>query len=235
MSACFWRSVSTQSLRRALLWVLKMSCLFELCARTACAQGGESEKRHILQPVLRMTKTARREDWNWVLFAARVEYGKACTALAHYSEMRNALLRVAAETPELDGDTRTSLSELRSCTDAQICSGAWGEAVKTLQRSLRLIGMADGYTLACVNVGLAAIGIQACLLPEAERRLLRAVPVLRKRKGDDGRAAEAVKQLLTLVRPRKRLRGRSHPENILWDIPGTTVLCVEQAMWHDCY
>ncbi len=49
------------------------------------------EKRQLLEPILRLRKTVSRKDWNWMLTVARLEYGRACFALAHYSETSHAL------------------------------------------------------------------------------------------------------------------------------------------------
>jgi hypothetical protein len=62
----------------------------------------DGASRHLVDPLLRMTQTARRHDWEWILFAARLEYGKACVALSHWSRERHTLLRLTAEKPGLE-------------------------------------------------------------------------------------------------------------------------------------
>jgi hypothetical protein len=49
------------------------------------------EKRQLLEPLLRLRKTVSRKDWNFLLTVARLEYARACFALAHYSETTRAL------------------------------------------------------------------------------------------------------------------------------------------------
>ena len=190
----------------------------------------DGTSRHIDQPILRMAQTARRLDWEWILWVARLEYGRACVALSHWSSERHTLLRMAAEKPGLEPHTYSFICELHSLAEAQLSSGAWRDAVETLQRILDIIGECDGYTLACVQVVLAAVEVASDLLPQAERRLLRALPVLRQLGDGDGRAAEAVLLLLAMVRPRRRVRGRAHAEDVLLDTPGTPVLDAWRVM-----
>jgi hypothetical protein len=128
--------------------------------------------------------------------------------------------------------TYSHLSELRAYAEMQLTAGGWRDAAETLRQMLAVIGETGGYRLACFSVCLAAVEIASDLQAHAEFRLLRAIPVLR-RGGGDLRVAEATMLLLSIVRPGRRLRERRHPEEILWDIPPTSVLSARAAMPSD--
>ena len=134
-----------------------------------------------------------------------------------------------ATTKGLAPHTYTYLREQHAYAETQLSSGGWHDAVETLQRMLSAIGETGGYKLACFNVCLAAVEIVCDLLAQAELRLLRSIPVLR-RGGGGFRVAEATMLLLTIVRPRLRLRERKHPEAIAWDIPATADLRARAIM-----
>ena len=124
-------------------------------------------------------------------------------------------LRIAADRPEANGGNYARASTLRSVADYQSFCGSWEDAADTLQLVVAVVERAheDAYTIACANADVAAAQLRAGLLAQAERRLREALPALRKRKGGDSRAAEAAGMLSVSVTPRKRLRGRTHPDN----------------------
>ena len=55
------------------------------------ATGQNDEKRRLLGPLLQLKMTASRMHWNWMLIVARLEYGRACFALADYYETSHSL------------------------------------------------------------------------------------------------------------------------------------------------
>ena len=88
-------------------------------------------------------------------------------------------------------------------------------AAGTLRRVTSILEKAlprDPYTVACARLDESAAQIGAGVLTEAGRLLRGALPELRKRKGEFTRATEAATLLAALVQPRKRIRGRTHPE-----------------------
>ena len=131
-----------------------------------------------------------------------------------WSALQRAL-RIAAEHRDVCGAAFAAVSALRQVAECQAAARKMGAAAVTLRRVTTILENSlprDKYTVACARVDESAAHIGAGVLSEAERLLRGALPVLRKRKGEFTRAGEAAKLLAALVRPRKRIRGRTHPE-----------------------
>ena len=106
-----------------------------------------------------------------------------------------------------------TVGTLRAAADYQMKCQFWADAANTLQLASCIIERRGGaYTAACANVDTAAAHVHAGAFSEAEELLRKAMPVLRKRGGQ--RANDAAMLMAGLVRPLKRLRGRTHPEDI---------------------
>ena len=107
-------------------------------------------------------------------------------------------------------------STMRCVADYQMACHAWREAAETMQLVSCIVegGHGSPYSVACAHVDQAAVQLRAGLRAEAEERLRKAMPALRRRKGGNKRAWDAANMLSSLVRPHKRLRGRTHPEDI---------------------
>ena len=114
----------------------------------------------------------------------------------------------------MSGAAYAAASTLRTVADCQLADGSMAAAAITLRRVTTILERAsDEYTVACARLDEASAQIGAEQLPEAARLLRRALPDLRKRKGGHTRAEEAATLLAALVRPSKRLRRRTHPED----------------------
>ena len=124
-------------------------------------------------------------------------------------------LRISEEHSHVKGSPFVVVSALRATADCQVAKGAFRAAAETLRRvtsMLEQLSRGDTYTIACAQIDESAAHISLGNLAEARRLLRLALPELRKRKGGHCRTSEAAILMASLLVPKKRIRGRTHPE-----------------------
>lgn len=133
---------------------------------------------------------------------------------AAWASLKQAL-RISALEPGVPGNAFAAASTLRTIADCQMVAGSMRSAAGTLRRVTCIFEQTsprDPYAVACAQVDEGAAQMGAGMLAEAGCLLRGALPILRKRRGEHTRVAEAATMLASLVRPRKRIRVKMRPE-----------------------
>ena len=186
-------------------------------ARASLALADHAQTKRSLRPLWKLRKTD--DKFLALLYAeALCLFAKASLHQGNGPAAWKALqqaLRVSDEHSDVKGSAFCAASVLRTVADAQQAAGSFTAAARTLRRvtgMLEQLSPRDTYTSACARVDESAVHIAAGKWAEAKALLREALPVLRKRKGGYTRASEAALLLGSMVLPRKRLRGPTHPE-----------------------
>lgn len=196
-------------------WLIQVGRLEH--ARACLALADYAQTKRSLRTLWKLRKTD--DKFLALLFAeALCLFAKASlyhgNGPAAWKALQEAL-RVSDRHSDVKGSALSAASALRTVADCQQAAGSYAAAAGTLRRvtsMLEQLSPRDTYTSACARVDESAVHIAAGKWAEAKALLREALPELRKRKGSHTRTSEAALLMANLVQPRKRLRGRWHPE-----------------------
>ena len=198
-------------------WLILVGCLEH--ARASLALGDDAQTKRSLRPLWKLRKDPEDAYLSLLVAEGLCLYARAALRQGNKTaavwKTLGRALRISEENAHVKGSPFVAISALRAIADCQVAKGSFRSATETLRRvtsMLEQLSRGDTYTVACSQVDESAAHISTGNLAESRRLLRLALPELRKRKGGHCRTSEAAILMASLLVPKKRIRGRTHPE-----------------------